>query len=110
MAALLTLLPITEAQLAARKIGRPATDETKKKMSDARTEYWRKKKNAVLNHKVTTVERVSLTLPVYDLTVHAEDCHNFAVESGVFIHNSGYFMMPYDYYKQYTFDPWVIIV
>lgn len=40
------------------------------------------------NHKVVSVEEIELvnSIPVYDLTV--EDHHNFAIENGIFIHNS----------------------
>jgi hypothetical protein len=41
----------------------------------------------VLDHKVVSVSEVSDTeIPVYDITV--EEYHNFALSSGVFVHNS----------------------
>jgi DNA gyrase subunit B len=39
-----------------------------------------------VNHTVASVERLSETADVYDLTV--EHHHNFALEAGVFVHNS----------------------
>ncbi|MCM4083744.1 ATP-binding protein [Paractinoplanes hotanensis] len=41
---------------------------------------------APVNHTVTTVDRLSETADVYDLTV--DGYHNFALEAGVFVHNS----------------------
>jgi DNA gyrase subunit B len=41
---------------------------------------------AQVNHTVTTVESLSETADVYDLTV--DGYHNFALEAGVFVHNS----------------------
>ncbi|KKK06847.1 DNA topoisomerase [Micromonospora sp. HK10] len=41
---------------------------------------------ALVNHTVVSVEQLSETADVYDLTV--EGYHNFALESGVFVHNS----------------------
>ncbi|MEU1808893.1 toprim domain-containing protein [Micromonospora aurantiaca] len=41
---------------------------------------------ALVNHSVASVERLSETADVYDLTV--EGYHNFALEAGVFVHNS----------------------
>lgn len=38
------------------------------------------------NHKVVAVHRTGKVAPVYDLEV--EDHHNFALEAGVFVHNS----------------------
>jgi len=40
----------------------------------------------ILNHKVVSVELICDTEDVYDLTI--EDNHNFALSSGVFVHNS----------------------
>src|SRR5207237_1190856 len=39
-----------------------------------------------INHEVVSVEMLEETADVYDLTV--EDYHNFALEAGVFVHNS----------------------
>ena len=47
------------------------------------------------NHKVVSVEKMSLVLPTYDLIV--PNTNNFALSSGVFVHNSGYFTIPYEY-------------
>ncbi|QOC94834.1 hypothetical protein D0Q02_09225 [Micromonospora craniellae] len=41
---------------------------------------------ALLNHQVVSVEPLDETADVYDLTV--EGYHNFALEAGVFVHNS----------------------
>jgi hypothetical protein len=38
-----------------------------------------------INHKVVKIERLNINRDVYDLTV--EHYHNFAIESGVFVHN-----------------------
>lgn len=39
------------------------------------------------NHKVVSVEHVTIPCRVYDLTI--QDNHNFALAAGVFVHNSG---------------------
>ena len=49
------------------------------------------------NHKVVSVEDLGITLPVYDLLVEKENCANFALSTGVFVHNSGLGFMPYEY-------------
>ncbi|HVK24186.1 MAG TPA: ATP-binding protein [Actinokineospora sp.] len=41
---------------------------------------------SMVNHKVASVEPLAETADVYDLTV--EGYHNFALEAGVFVHNS----------------------
>ncbi|WP_369800672.1 toprim domain-containing protein [Alloactinosynnema sp. L-07] len=41
---------------------------------------------SMVNHKVASVEPLTETADVYDLTV--EGYHNFALEAGVFVHNS----------------------
>ena len=38
------------------------------------------------NHKVKSVERITMPCRVYDLTI--KDNHNFALAAGVFVHNS----------------------
>ena len=57
--------------------------ERARKCNEAR---WGKK---ILNHKVISINRIQLPkpVPVYDITV--EGCSNFALSSGVFVHNSG---------------------
>lgn len=44
------------------------------------------------NHKVKSVERISMPCRVYDLTI--KDNHNFALAAGVFVHNSNSTVMP----------------
>ena len=39
-----------------------------------------------LNHKVVGIRIIHECTPVYDLTI--EDTHNFALDAGVFVHNS----------------------
>ena len=45
-----------------------------------------KKKQQVLNHKVVSVEELSILEPVYDLEVNKH--HNFVLSAGVVVHNS----------------------
>lgn len=47
---------------------------------------------SVYNHKIISIENVGYE-DVYDITV--DKYHNFALNSGVFVHNCGYFYMPY---------------
>lgn len=59
------------------------------------------------NHKVVSVEIINLSLPVYDLQVEGDHCHNFAISAGVFVHNSGYFYLPYPFFRRgLTADHW----
>lgn len=44
------------------------------------------------NHKVKSVEHISMPCRVYDLTI--QDNHNFALAAGVFVHNSNSTVMP----------------
>jgi len=53
--------------------------------------------NSPVNHKVITTREINEEMPVYDITVDGEDCHNFALSAGVFVHNCGYCWMPYAY-------------
>lgn len=48
-----------------------------------------KQRVATFNHKIVSVEIITLpeAIPVYDITV--PDYHNFALNAGVFVHNSG---------------------
>jgi DNA gyrase subunit B len=39
------------------------------------------------NHKIVRIENIDETMDVYDLEV--EETHNFALSSGIFVHNSG---------------------
>jgi len=53
--------------------------------------YYNNDKNLVLceingNHKVVNIERLNQFVDVYDLTI--DNTHNFALASGVFVHNS----------------------
>ena len=55
-----------------------------------RRETWKRKSEAkLLNHKITSIKKIVLDdpIPVYDITV--EKYSNFALSSGVFVHNSG---------------------
>ena len=63
----------------------------------ARSENARKLNIKRWNHKVVSVERLNVSMPVYDLTVVGGNVHNFALSAGVFVHNCGNFLMPYDY-------------
>lgn len=61
-----------------------------RKVNEKRKRTWSKKREQkVLNHKVVSVKVITLDnlVPVYDLTV--DKYHNFALSSGVFVHNSG---------------------
>jgi hypothetical protein len=53
------------------------------------------KAKQLLNHKVKSIKKLNISLPMYDLSV--EKYHNFALDAGVFVHNCGYFYMPYSY-------------
>jgi DNA gyrase/topoisomerase IV subunit B len=46
----------------------------------------RREAASLVNHKVVSVEKLDETADVYDLTV--DSYHNFALEAGVFVHNS----------------------
>lgn len=48
---------------------------------------WRKGRRSVKNHKVVAVKRIHKPSRVYDLTI--EDNHNFSLDAGIFVHNSG---------------------
>ena len=60
------------------------------------------------NHKITSIDSVRLSLPVYDLVV--PEYHNFALAAGAFVHNSGYFALPYAYVTNPNLasDLWVV--
>lgn len=47
---------------------------------------YRIKLHSILNHKVKSIEFIDKTADVYDIEV--EDNHNFALDCGVFVHNS----------------------
>jgi len=60
------------------------------KETDSRIEAYGKKVSAAKkkrNHKVISVKRLTKRLDVYDLSI--EKYHNFALTSGVFVHNTG---------------------
>jgi hypothetical protein len=40
---------------------------------------------------------IKIPIPEYDLVVPRINCHNFALTSMVFVHNSGYGFLCYDY-------------
>lgn len=52
---------------------------------EEKKEYWLRKKEWILNHKVVKVEKLQEREDVYDLTIKKN--HNFAVNSSVFVHN-----------------------
>lgn len=52
------------------------------------------RKNIVMNHKVVSVDIVEKTIDVYDIEV--ENYHNFALSSGVFVHNSRFMLSSED--------------
>jgi len=105
---------ITEKQVLARrangaKLGKlPKTETQKSKAGDMCAKLaqyrWYKKEvsspvgfnewRGVCNHKIVSIEKCGRE-DVYDITV--DKYHNFALDSGVFVHNCGYFYMPYDY-------------
>jgi hypothetical protein len=68
------------------------------------------KKGIERNHKVMSIHRIGGKLDVYDLTV--EKYHNFALSSGVFVHNTGktriaVYSIGYILYKILCLkDPW----
>ena len=71
------------------KVNRNNNDPTtliKMKISESCKNYF---KLHPKNHKVIKIDRIKLdkTIPMYDITV--EKYHNFALSSGVFVHNSG---------------------
>jgi hypothetical protein len=108
------VLSLTEKQIDARRttasiMGKsPKTDAQKsaaRKVCGLLARYrWYKKKEenplpyaewqGVCNHKIVSIEDAGVE-DVYDITV--DKYHNFALESGVFVHNCGYFYMPYEY-------------
>lgn len=88
----------TRAKIAAAGKGRVQSDETRRKLSQAKAAYWQAKTpeerrdalanthaaRRLRNHRVVGVEFAGYE-DVYDLTV--DDYHNFAVAGGVFVHN-----------------------
>jgi len=62
------------------------------------------------NHKVTSVEWLNTSLPVYDLIVPRRNCNNFALTAGVFVHNSGYGWLPYDYVLNGLAEDWWTLI
>lgn len=71
-----------------------------------------RRRNAVKlnNHKVVTVEQLNVNLPVYDLIVPRKNCHNFALTAGVFVHNSGYGWLPYQYVLNGLAEDWWTLI
>jgi len=57
----------------------------KKWRKDNEQQYLPKINERLNNHKVNKIEKTGRIEPVYDLTV--DKYHNFAVESGIFVHN-----------------------
>lgn len=74
------------------------TDRSKLAMLWARHTYWHLKReiksksciycteSMTYNHKVTSIRKLKIKEDVYDITV--EKYHNFALSSGIFVHNS----------------------
>jgi hypothetical protein len=84
------MLPILSKN-GAKGIGRKLSLETKKKMRVAARERYNRQKAANelpdgFNHKVVEVRHLERSEYVYDITV--DEHHNFALDSGVFVHNS----------------------
>jgi len=82
-------------QISERMAGRVVSEETKKKLSVANkgktlSEEHKKKisesSKGKHNHKITKIEFEKGSFPVYDIEV--DEYHNFALSSGVFVHNS----------------------
>ena len=69
-------------RISARSKGRVTSEETKRKISESRKG---KNKNPN-NHQVVSIEIINKRTEVYDMEV--EEYHNFALTSGVFVHNS----------------------
>jgi len=71
----------------------------------------RKRNMAKLNnHKIVSVKPLKISLPVYDLIVPRKNCHNFALTSVVFVHNSGYGFLPYDYVINGLAEDWWTLI
>lgn len=64
--------------------GKSKSQEHKGKLSEARKNFLKREK--IKNHKVTSILFVNETKEMYDIEV--EKYHNFALSSGVFVHNS----------------------
>jgi hypothetical protein len=62
------------------------------------------------NHKTIRVEEMRINLPVYDLVVPRKNCHNFALNAGVFVHNSGYGYLPYDFVLEGLAEDWWTLI
>lgn len=62
------------------------------------------------NRKVVKVEQLNANLPVYDLMVPRKNCHNFALTAGVFVHNSGYGWLPYNYVLNGLAEDWWTLI
>jgi len=64
--------------------------EYSRKLSESKKEYWRKwrekKRQDTLNHEIVSVQFYGYR-DVYNIEV--EDCHNFALEAGIIVKNSG---------------------
>jgi len=62
------------------------------------------------NHKIVNVTTIEIPIPVYDLVVPRKNCHNFALTAGVFVHNSGYGFLPYDYVTSGLAEDWWTLI
>jgi hypothetical protein len=62
------------------------------------------------NHKIVNVTPIEIAIPVYDLVVPRKNCHNFALTAGVFVHNSGYGFLPYQYVINGLAEDWWTLI
>ena len=77
-----------------KKLSKGVNDWYKRNEGNEKFELWKKERSrkcneARWNHKVKSIKIIILdkAIPVYDITVNKY--HNFALSSGVFVHNSG---------------------
>jgi len=61
-------------------------EEYRKKMSEVHKGKIPWNKGKVLNHKIINIERLPIYIEMYDFEV--EKYHNFALQAGIFVHNS----------------------
>jgi len=76
-----------------------AASKNRKPVYKSQTERNREKQSRSLkNHKVVSVRKLDVRIPVYDLTV--DEHHNFAIDAGVIVHNS---VDDLEYFRQMMF-------
>jgi hypothetical protein len=85
-------LPITPKQLEARRLNAA------------------KLHGKLHNHKIVKITTIKNPIPVYDLIVARKNCHNFALSAGVFVHNSGYGFLPYQYVLTGLAEDWWTLI